>query len=78
LLNPAAVVLSGQIAVVAGDHLLAGLRERIYARALPLATQHLSISISQLWPDAGVHGLAREIGDLILSGNRPPALGQLK
>ena len=69
LLNPAAVVLSGQIAVAAGEHLLAGLRERIYARALPLATRQVSISISELWPDSGVHGLAREIGDLVLSGS---------
>jgi predicted NBD/HSP70 family sugar kinase len=68
LLNPSVLVLSGQIAVAAGEHLLAGLRELIYARALPLATRHLDISISRLWPDSGVHGLAREVGHLVLEG----------
>jgi predicted NBD/HSP70 family sugar kinase len=67
LLNPSAVVLSGQIAVDAGEHLLAGLRERIYSRALPLATRDLDISVSKLWPDSGVHGLARGVGHLVLS-----------
>lgn len=67
LLNPSAVVLSGQIAVAAGDHLLAGVRQRVYARTLPLATRDLSISVSRLWPDSGVHGLARGIGDLVFS-----------
>jgi predicted NBD/HSP70 family sugar kinase len=69
LLNPSAVVLSGQIAVDAGEHLLAGLRERIYARALPLATRELDISVSTLWPDSGVHGLARGVSHLVLSGS---------
>jgi len=69
LLNPSAVVLGGQVAVAAGDHLLAGLRERIYTRALPLATRHLDISVSTLWPDSGVHGLARGIADVVLAGH---------
>ena len=68
LLNPSAVVLSGQIAIAAGDHLLAGVRQQVYARTLPLATRDLSISVSRLWPDSGVHGLARGIGDLVFSG----------
>ena len=66
LLNPSAVVLSGQVGVAAGDHLLAGLRERVYTRALPLATRHLNISVSFVWPDSGVLGLARGIADLVL------------
>jgi predicted NBD/HSP70 family sugar kinase len=68
LLNPSAVVLSGQVAVAAGDHLLSSVRERIYARALPLATRNLDIRVSSLWPDSGVHGLAHEVGELVLSG----------
>jgi predicted NBD/HSP70 family sugar kinase len=68
LLNPSAVVLSGQVAVAAGEHLLAGLRELVYARALPLATRSLEISVSRSWPDSGVHGLAREVGDLVFAG----------
>ncbi len=66
LLNPSAVVLGGQIAAASGEHLLAGLRERIYARALPLATRDLPIKVSTLWPNAGVHGLARGIADTVL------------
>jgi predicted NBD/HSP70 family sugar kinase len=66
LLNPSAVVLSGQVAVAAGEHLLASVRERIYTRALPLATRNLDVRISSLWPDSGVHGLARQVGDLVL------------
>jgi len=66
LLNPSAVVLGGQVAAAAGEHLLAGLRERIYVRALPLATRDLPIRVSSLWPDAGVHGLARGIADTVL------------
>lgn len=68
LLNPSAVVLSGQVAVAAGDHLLSSVRERIYARALPLATRNLDIRVSSLWPDSGVHGLAQEVGELVLGG----------
>jgi predicted NBD/HSP70 family sugar kinase len=68
LLNPSAVVLSGQVGVAAGDHLLAGLRERVYTRALPLATRHLDIAVSSLWPDSGVIGLARGVADLALAG----------
>ncbi len=67
LLNPAAVVLGGQVAAEAGEHLLAGLRERIYARSLPLATRNLPIEVSTLWPDAGVQGLARGVADLVFS-----------
>ncbi|MGI9155040.1 MAG: ROK family protein [Marmoricola sp.] len=66
LLNPSAVVLGGQIAAASGEHLLAGLRERIYARSLPLATRDLPIKVSTLWPNAGVHGLARGIADTVL------------
>lgn len=69
LLNPSAVILCGQIATAAPDHLLAGLRERVYTRALPLATRRLEISVSSLWPDSGVHGLAREITDLVLESD---------
>ncbi len=69
LLNPAAVVLGGQVAAEAGEHLLAGLRERIYARSLPLATRNLPIEVSSLWPDAGVQGLARGVADLVFSPN---------
>lgn len=71
LLNPMAVVLGGQVAAAAGEHLLSGLRERIYARSLPLATRGLDIRTSTLGRDAGVHGLAKDITDVVLAGTRP-------
>jgi predicted NBD/HSP70 family sugar kinase len=67
LLNPAVVVLGGQIAAAADEHLLAGLRERIYSRALPLATRDLPIVISGLWPDGGIRGLTSMIAEFVLS-----------
>lgn len=66
LLNPSAIVLGGQVAAAAGDHLLAGVRERIYTRSLPLAIRDLPIEVSKLWPDAGVYGLAHGIADVVL------------
>ena len=67
LLNPSAVVLGGQVAAAAREHLSAGLRERIYARSLPLAIRDLTIDVSTLWPNAGVQGLARGVADLVFS-----------
>ncbi len=46
LINPSVVVIGGQLAA-AGEHLLAGIREVVYQRSLPLATEHLSIVPSQ-------------------------------
>ncbi len=57
LLNPAVIVLAGQLAST-GEHLLAGIRERIYSRSLPLATRDLHIAASELDGDSGVRGLA--------------------
>jgi predicted NBD/HSP70 family sugar kinase len=70
LLNPSVIVVGGQLAA-ADEHLLAGIRERIYARSLPLATRNLRIARSQLDGDAGVLGLAHGLADTVLS---PPVL----
>ena len=43
LLNPSVIVIGGPLAE-AGEHLLAGVREVVYHRSPPLATQHLRIS----------------------------------
>jgi predicted NBD/HSP70 family sugar kinase len=66
LLNPSVFVVGGQLAA-ADEHLLAGIRERIYARSLPLATRELQITRSRLDGDAGVLGLARGVADTVLS-----------
>jgi predicted NBD/HSP70 family sugar kinase len=57
LLNPSVIVLGGSLAQV-GEHLIAGVREVVYQRSLPLATQHLRIASSRTGESAGVVGAA--------------------
>ena len=66
VLNPAMIVLSGQLAAC-DEILLAGIRERIYQRALPLATRKLQIRRSDLGESAGVTGLALITAGQLLS-----------
>lgn len=55
LMNPSVIALGGSIAA-AGEHLLAGVREVVYQRSMPLSTEHLSIVQSRAGDDAGVIG----------------------
>ena len=55
LINPSVVVIGGQVSA-AGEHLLAGIRESVYQRSLPLATEHLRIVTSRAGSAAGVLG----------------------
>jgi len=64
--NPSTIVLGGDIAE-AGEHLLAGVRETIYSRSLPLATQHLTIRASTLGDRAGVIGAAVMVVEHVLA-----------
>ncbi|WP_366942525.1 ROK family transcriptional regulator [uncultured Serinicoccus sp.] len=57
LMNPSVVVIGGRLAE-AGEHLLAGIREIVYQRSLPLATEHLRIVASKAGAQAGVLGAA--------------------
>ncbi|NJC20956.1 glucokinase [Arthrobacter pigmenti] len=57
LINPSVVVIGGSLAQ-AGEHLLAGIREVVYRRSLPLATEHLRIVPSVAGERAGVMGAA--------------------
>ncbi|MFF2632861.1 ROK family transcriptional regulator [Microbacterium sp. NPDC058021] len=57
MLNPSLIVIGGSIAR-SGEHLLAGVREVVYRRSIPLATQHLGIVQSQAGETAGVLGAA--------------------
>lgn len=66
LLNPSEVVVGGRLAV-AGEHLLAGVREHVAARSLPLATAGLSIRTSHLPEQVGVVGLGDALSGKILS-----------
>lgn len=55
LLNPSAIVVGGSMARV-GEHLVAGIREVVYARPLPLATQNLRVTTSRTGASAGSLG----------------------
>ena len=55
--NPSAVVVGGTLAD-AGESLVAGIREVVYRRSLPLATEHLTITTSRAGERAGELGAA--------------------
>jgi predicted NBD/HSP70 family sugar kinase len=66
LINPSVVVIGGQLAA-AGEHLLAGIRETVYQRSLPLATDQLHIVPTQAGAEAGVLGAAALAIEHVLS-----------
>ncbi|MBU1587425.1 MAG: ROK family transcriptional regulator [Actinobacteria bacterium] len=55
LINPSVIVIGGSMAQ-AGEHLIAGVREMVYTRSMPLATEHLQITQSRAGADAGILG----------------------
>ncbi|HSL37197.1 MAG TPA: ROK family transcriptional regulator [Arthrobacter sp.] len=55
LINPSVIVIGGSMAMT-GEHFIAGIREVVYSRTIPLATQHLQIVQSSSGIDAGVLG----------------------
>lgn len=57
VINPSAIVIGGAVAD-AGESLLAGIREVVYQRSLPLATEHLRVITSRAGERAGVMGAA--------------------
>jgi predicted NBD/HSP70 family sugar kinase len=73
LLNPSVVVVGGILAD-AGEHLLAGIREVVYQRSLPLATQHLRIATAHTGAEAGVLGASAMAVDAVLSAPAVEAL----
>ena len=66
LINPSVVVIGGQVAG-AGEHLLAGIRESVYQRSLPLATEHLRIVTSRAGVEAAVLGASALAIEHVLS-----------
>ncbi len=64
--NPGVIVIGGDIAD-AHEHLLAGVREGIFSRSLPLATRDLRILPSRLGDRAGVIGAATMVTEHVLS-----------
>ena len=55
LMNPSVIAVGGSMAAV-GDHLIAGVREIIYTRSMPLATSKLTIVQSTAGVNAAVLG----------------------
>lgn len=66
LLNPSVIVVGGSLAEN-GEDLLAGVREVVYRRSLPLATQHLRVVPSGTGELAGVVGAAVMVIDKVLT-----------
>jgi predicted NBD/HSP70 family sugar kinase len=66
LLNPSVIVIGGLVAE-AGEQLLAGIREVVYRRSLPLATQHLRVVGSRTGGRSGVLGAAAMAAQHVLS-----------
>jgi predicted NBD/HSP70 family sugar kinase len=67
--NPSLVLLGGGVAL-AGDMILAAVREAVYRRSLPLATRDLRIERSTLVPDPGLSGAAQMVLDELFSRER--------
>jgi predicted NBD/HSP70 family sugar kinase len=76
LLNPSIVVVGGAL-TAADELLLAGIREVVYRRSLPLATRNLQITTSRLREDAALAGLSLELGDLVFASDRVDRLVRL-
>jgi predicted NBD/HSP70 family sugar kinase len=70
--NPSVIVVGGDVAD-AQEQLLAGIREVVYQRSLPLATRHLRIVRSPLADRAGVIGAAAMVIEHVLSLERGAA-----
>ncbi len=71
--NPSVLVIGGDVAE-AHEQLLAGIREIVYQRSLPLATRHLRLVHSGLGDSAGIRGASVMVIDRILS---PSAINKL-
>jgi predicted NBD/HSP70 family sugar kinase len=66
VLNPAVIIIGGDLAR-AGEPLLAGIREVVYKRSLPLATGRLQIALSRLGDEAGITGAAVMVLETVLA-----------
>ena len=69
MLNPSVIVIGGSLAQ-AGEILLAGVREAVYGRSLPLATDHLRIVAATTGVQAGVIGAATMVIQHALTADR--------
>jgi len=73
ILNPSVIVLGGSVAN-AGVHVLAGVREVVYGRSIPLSTRELTIVQSRAGDAIGVQGGALMVAQHVLAPERVDAL----
>lgn len=66
LLNPSVIVVGGSIGD-SGEHLVAGVREVVYRRSLPLATSQLRIGLSRAGDRAALFGASQLVTRHVLS-----------
>ncbi|MGK3956320.1 ROK family transcriptional regulator [Arthrobacter sp. R4] len=66
LLNPSVIVIGGSLGQ-AGEHLMAGVREVVYRRSLPLATSHLRIALTVAGDQAAILGASQLVTQFVLS-----------
>ena len=66
LLNPSVIVIGGKLSE-AGEYLLAGVREVVYQRSLPLATHDLRIVGTTAGSQGGILGAAAMVIDAVLA-----------
>ncbi len=69
LMNPSTIVIGGTMSQAA-EHLIAGVREVVYARSIPLSTEQLTIVPSRASGDAAIFGAAKLAIDAALSPER--------
>ncbi|MCL3818042.1 ROK family transcriptional regulator [Aeromicrobium wangtongii] len=72
LLNPSVIVIGGKLSE-AGEYLLAGVREVVYQRSLPLATHDLRIVGTSAGSHGGILGASAMVIDAVLA---PDAVDQ--
>ena len=66
LLNPSVIVIGGSIGE-SGEHLVAGVREVVYRRSLPLATSQLRVGLSHAGDKAAILGASQLVTRHVLS-----------
>ena len=66
LLNPSVIVVGGSIGG-AGEYLVAGVREVVYRRSLPLATSQLRIGLSRAGDQSAILGASQLVTQHVLS-----------
>ena len=66
LFNPSVIVIAGDVSY-AREQLLAGVREVVYQRSLPLATRHLQIVAPRLGDRAGIRGAGEMVVERLLA-----------